>query len=151
MLRGSFTVKVDEKSRLKIPSDFRALIEQHHGRKLFITTLLGDCVQIYPMPVWQAIEERLAANSPLPPTLANRFFLTASYNGQEAEFDTQGRVLIHDPVRRKTSTTGEVVVVGARDHLEVWNHEAIKAAVEDQPLTRDELDQITKMLQPSKQ
>ena len=62
MLRGNYAAKIDDKGRLKIPNAFRALIEQAHGTELFVTSLTGEYVRIYPMPVWLALEEKLVAH-----------------------------------------------------------------------------------------
>ena len=95
MLRGNYAAKIDDKARLKIPNAFRALVEKTHGSELFVTSLTGESVQIYPMPVWLALEERLAgAPSTLPSR--KRFLDRVSYYGQAAEIDTQGRVMDTD-------------------------------------------------------
>ena len=51
LLRGNFSVKIDDKGRLKIPILFRAAVEERYGTQLFITSLTGELVLIYPMPV----------------------------------------------------------------------------------------------------
>ena len=60
MLRGNYAARIDDKGRLKIPNAFRALVEEKHGSELFVTSLTGEYVRIYPMPVWLALEEKLA-------------------------------------------------------------------------------------------
>ena len=60
MLRGNHTAKIDDKGRLKIPNAFRVLLEKQHGSELFVTSLTGESVRLYPMPVWLALEEKLA-------------------------------------------------------------------------------------------
>ena len=60
MLRGNHTAKIDDKGRLKIPNAFRGLIEGQHGTDLFVTSLNGENVRVYPMAVWMALEEKLA-------------------------------------------------------------------------------------------
>ena len=60
VLRGNFSAKIDNKGRLKIPTAFRSTIEETYGSLLFVTSLTGDSVRIYPMPVWIGIEEKLA-------------------------------------------------------------------------------------------
>ena len=67
MLRGNYAAKIDDKGRLKIPNAFRALVEKAHGSELFVTSLTGESVRIYPMPVWLALEERLASRPFHPP------------------------------------------------------------------------------------
>ena len=48
MLRGNYAAKIDDKGRLKIPNAFRALVEKTHGTELFVTSLTGESVRIYP-------------------------------------------------------------------------------------------------------
>ncbi|MEE3202047.1 MAG: division/cell wall cluster transcriptional repressor MraZ, partial [Acidobacteriota bacterium] len=60
MLRGNFCARIDDKGRLKIPTAFRALIGGKYGEALYVTSVTGESVRIYPMPVWLGIEEKLA-------------------------------------------------------------------------------------------
>src|SRR5262249_1642069 len=59
--RGSAPASIDEKGRLKIPNVFRRQIEEAFGGDLFVTSIHGKEALVYPLSVWQAIEERLAA------------------------------------------------------------------------------------------
>lgn len=137
MLRGNYAAKIDDKARLKIPNAFRALIEKTHGSEVFVTSLTGESVRIYPMPVWLALEERLArAPSALP--ARNRFLDRVSYFGQSAEVDSQGRVLIHQRLRESAGMSGEVDVLGAVDRLDVWNHDRLVAKLLSDPYTDDD-------------
>ncbi len=137
MLRGNYAAKIDDKGRLKIPNAFRGLVEGQHGAELFVTSLTGESVRIYPMPVWMALEEKLAR---VPSTLPARlkFFDRVNYYGQPAEFDVQGRVLIHPRLRESAGMTGEVDVFGQYDYLEVWNHERFVAKLQREPYTDDD-------------
>ena len=60
ILRGNHAAKIDDKGRLKIPNAFRVVIQKQHGAELFVTSLTGESVTVYPMPVWVEIEEKLA-------------------------------------------------------------------------------------------
>ena len=59
VLRGNAPAKIDDKGRLKVPNGFRALVQQAYGREVFVTSLSGESVRIYPMPVWQEVEQKL--------------------------------------------------------------------------------------------
>jgi MraZ protein len=137
VLRGNYAAKIDDKGRLKIPNAFRALVEGQHGKELFVTSLTGDYVRIYPMPVWMALEEKLAA---VPSTLPARlkFFDRVNYYGQPAEFDVQGRVLIHPRLRDSAGMAGEVDVLGQYEWLDVWNHERFVSKLQREPYTDDD-------------
>lgn len=141
MLRGNSPAKIDDKGRLKIPNTFRAVIQAEHGRELYVTSLTGDSVLIYPMPVWLDIEQKLArAPSTLP---ARRKYLDrVNFYGQVAELDLQGRVLIQPRVRESALMTGEVDVLGHYNYLEVWNHERFQSKLKVEPLTDDDLQTL---------
>mgnify|MGYP003347047410 CR=1 FL=1 len=58
-LRGSAETRIDDKGRLKVPSIFRSVIQDRHGADVFVTSLTGECVLIYPLTEWVALEQRL--------------------------------------------------------------------------------------------
>ena len=59
-LRGSSAALIDPKGRLKVPATFRGVIQDLHGADVFVTSLTGESVRIYPMPVWREIERKLS-------------------------------------------------------------------------------------------
>ena len=137
MLRGNLYTKIDDKGRLKIPTAFRALIAEKYGEALYVTSVTGESVRIYPMPVWVRIEEKLAQVPSTHPSRL-RFFDRVNYFGQPAEFDKQGRVSIHGRLRESAQMLGAVDVFGQYDHLEVWNHERFVRRLEQEPFTDDD-------------
>jgi transcriptional regulator MraZ len=137
VLRGNYAAKIDDKGRLKIPNAFRALVEKTHGSELFVTSLTGESVRIYPMPVWLALEERLTRAPSTHPARA-KFLNRVNYFGQAAEIDTQGRVVIHPRLRETAGMNGEVDVLGEVDRLEVWNHERLVSKLQAEPFTDED-------------
>ena len=137
MLRGNYAAKIDDKGRLKIPNAFRALVEKAHGAELFVTSLTGESVRVYPMPVWLALEERLG-RAPSTHPARTKFLDRVNYFGQTAEIDAQGRVVIHQRLRESAGMAGEVDVLGTFDRLEVWNHDRLVAKMLGDPYTDDD-------------
>jgi len=137
VLRGNYAAKIDDKGRLKIPNAFRSLIEGTHGKELFVTSITGEFVRIYPMPIWLAHEEKLATVPSTHPARL-KFFDRVNYYGQTAEIDVQGRVLIHPRVRESAGMVGEVDVFGQYQWLDVWNHERFVAKLQREPFTDDD-------------
>lgn len=137
LLRGNFSARIDEKGRLKVPSTFRALIEQQYGSDLFVTSVTGEDVRIYPMPVWVEVEQKLARMPSAHPS-RTRYVDRVNYFGQPAQLDKQGRVLIHPRLRDSASMNGDVDVFGQYDFLNVWNHERFKAKLEREPFTDED-------------
>jgi MraZ protein len=137
MLRGNAPAKIDDKGRLKVPNGFRAVIQKDHGSGLFVTSLKGESVRIYPMPVWLDIERKLAQVPSTNPA-RQRFLDRVNFYGQVAELDPQGRVLIQPRLRETALMTGEVDVLGQQNFLEVWNHERLVARLSAEPYTDDD-------------
>ena len=132
MLRGNAPAKIDDKGRLKIPNIFRAAIAEQHGREVFVTSLTGESVLVYPMPVWIDIERKLA-QAPSTHPAKRKFLDRVSFYGQVAEFDDQGRLIIQPLLRTEALMTGEVAVLGQLTHLEVWNHDRFRAKLQREP------------------
>lgn len=137
MFRGSAPARIDDKGRLKIPTDFRRLVEERHGPDLFVTSVLGDSVLIYPLNVWEEIEQRLMA---LPATdrTKTRYLERVNYFGAQTTLDQQGRILVPQLLREAAGMSGDVVVSGQLNHLVVWNHERFAKRLDDQPFTDED-------------
>ena len=137
MLRGNSPAKIDDKGRLKVPNGFRVVIQKDHGSDLFVTSLTGQSVRIYPIPVWLDIERRLAQMPSTHPA-RQRFLDRVNFYGQAAELDPQGRVLIQPRLRESALMNGEVDVLGQQNFLEVWNHERFVTRLIAEPFTDDD-------------
>jgi MraZ protein len=137
VLRGSTTARIDDKGRLKVPNAFRRLVEQKHGREVFLTSLTGEYVRIYPMPVWLELEEKLAAMPSTHPSKL-RYLDRINYFGSDGELDMQGRVIIPARLRDAALMNGDVDVLGQVNYLDVWNHERFIAKMQREPFTDDD-------------
>ena len=137
MLRGNYAAKIDDKGRLKIPNAFRALVEKTHGAELFVTSLTGESVRVYPMPVWLALEEKLS-RAPSTHPARIKYLDRVNYYGQTSAIDAQGRVVIHQRLRESAGMAGDVDVFGLVDHLDVWNHERFVSKMQREPYTDDD-------------
>jgi MraZ protein len=129
VLRGNHAAKIDDKGRLKIPNAFRALVEKQHGTELFVTSLTGEYVRLYPMPVWLALEEKLSRMPSSHPSRL-KYLDRVNYWGQTSQIDVQGRVVIHARLRESAGMAGDVDVFGQIDTLDIWNHERFVAKLQ---------------------
>jgi len=120
MLRGNHPARVDDKGRLKIPNGFRTIVESHYGPELFVTSVTGEYVRLYPMSVWLEVERRLAAVPSTNPS-KQRFLDRVNFFGQTASMDRQGRLLLPQMLRETAAMTGDVSVLGLQNHIAVWN------------------------------
>jgi MraZ protein len=121
-MRGSAPARIDDKGRLKIPTIFRAAIQDKKGPDVFVTSLTGDSVRIYPMPAWLEVEKKLSAMPANHPSRL-KFLDRVNYYGQASELDAQGRIVIPQLLRDSASIVGDVRVFGRIDYVDVWNEE----------------------------
>jgi MraZ protein len=144
VLRGNQKTRIDEKGRLKIPASFRADIEDSWGSDFYVTSITGQSVRIYPLSVWQDIEDRLANTPAFNPT-KKKFLDRVNYFGQESSMDKQGRLLIAPYLRESAQMTGEVAVLGKLNFLEVWNDEQFRGRMESEPFTDQDEQALSEM------
>jgi len=137
VFRGNAPARIDEKGRLKLPNSFRALLESKYGRELYLTSVSGESVRVYPMPVWLEIEQKLGTMPSAHPS-RQRFLDRVSYFGQSAELDGQGRVIIPIRLRDAATMSGDVDVLGAVTFLDVWNHERFLSKLQREPYSDDD-------------
>ncbi len=137
VFRGNAPARIDDKGRLKVPNTFRSALENKYGRELFLTSLSGEFVRIYPMPVWLEIEQKLGSMPSTHPSRV-RYLDRVNYFGQAAELDGQGRVIIPVRLRDAATMTGDVDILGQVTWLDVWNHERFLTKIQREPYTDDD-------------
>ncbi len=137
MFRGNHPTRVDEKGRLKVPAEFKRVIDEKYNEKFYITSLDGKVGQMYPFEEWERIEQKLAGLSTFNPT-KKKFLDRVNYYGQLVEMDGQGRLLLPQLLREAAQLKGEVAVTGNLTHLVVRNLEAYRTEIEEQSFTSED-------------
>src|SRR6266852_9025217 len=143
--RGSAPARLDEKGRLKVPNVFRQQIEETFGPDLFVTSLHGREVLLYPLAIWRSLEEKLAA-LPAIHRAKKKFLERVNYFGQDASLDGQGRVLIPQILRDSAKLPPDVVVTGNIDHLVVSDRGALSSRLSSEDFTPEDYDELSKAL-----
>ncbi len=137
MFRGNHPTRVDEKGRLKVPAEFKRVIDERYGAQFYITSTDGRTAMIYPFEEWEQVEEKLAKLSNFNPT-KKKFLDRVNYYGQVVEIDNQGRLLIPSILRDAADIKGDVAVLGNLKYLVVRNLEAFKQEIEQNPFTAED-------------
>ena len=112
---------LDEKNRLLVPSDIRkSLVPERDGEAFFLVVGQNRKPWIYTEKYYENLvssgEQRLMPNEDV--LAFNQYFFAMA---SRAECDKAGRILIPEKTLQRTGTKREVTLIGARDHLEVWN------------------------------
>ena len=127
MLLGEYEHTLDEKNRLTLPARFRVAMADG----VVLTRGLDSCVEVYPSVDWTAlVESRLAGLNPLSheTRVLERFYYTGAV---EVQPDKQGRVMVPPALLEHAKLGREVVVVGMRGRIEIWDRAAWRAQIKE--------------------
>ena len=137
MFRGNHPTRVDEKGRLKVPAEFKRVLDEKYGQQFYITSFDGKVAQVYPFEEWERIEQKLAGLSTFNPT-KKKFLDRTNYWGQQVEMDAQGRLLIPQLLRESAQIKGEVAVTGQLTYLVVRTLEQYRREIEEDKFTPED-------------
>ena len=115
MFTGEYRHAVDVKGRIAVPARFRAQLD---GGAV-VARWLDTCLAIFPMAAWEELSAKVGR---LPVTDPNaRLLQRQLFSGAfETELDRQGRVLVPQGLRAFAGLEDEAMVLGSRDHAEIW-------------------------------
>lgn len=113
---GTFTPRLDDKSRLFLPAKFRPRLE--HG--VVLTKGQDKCIYGWTPEAFSAFTERIRDTPFTNKEVRN--FVRFLYGGASMETpDKQGRVSIPTVLREYAGLERDVTVVGAMDRIEIWS------------------------------
>ncbi|AHK78250.1 protein MraZ [Ectothiorhodospira haloalkaliphila] len=123
MFRGITNLNLDAKGRMAMPARYRErLMESCQGR-LVITIDRDGCLLVYPLPVWERIEEALVSR-PNMDRKTRRMQRLLVGHATECELDGQGRILLPTPLRDYAGLDKRAVLVGQGKKFELWDEDA---------------------------
>ena len=122
---------VDDKGRLKLPSEFLAYLEATQVTRVFITMLDGRMARIYPPAVWK-VNEQLFRNAGPNAAAASRLAFKARVYGGESEIDKSGRVLMPVKLREELNLEKQPVWLEAHnDGINVMNRSVFETRLQE--------------------
>ncbi len=128
---GQFQHTLDVKGRLILPAKFRA--EYERGGHLSPAT--EGCVALWTPGEFSRQTEEWLQLSRLGGAPARQQMRYWASNSSSVEFDKQGRFALPGAIREYGQLSGDVLIVGAIDHVELWN----PATYEEKVDTAEEL------------
>ncbi len=115
---GEYAQVIDAKNRVFIPSKFRDVL----GEKIYITRNVDGCLTVYSEEMWTALTEKIMA---IPSSKGGskiaRFVFSKS---ADAKCDSQGRVVLPQPLVEFAALKKDIYVIGVGDHIEIWDKAA---------------------------
>lgn len=118
-LLGTHSYQLDPKGRVSLPVRFRAAL----GDGCWLTMGQDRCLYVFPRAEWERRSLEVSS-SPLSDADGRAYARMFFGNSDEARVDGQGRLTIPQRLRDAVDITKEVVVLGVRDRIEIWDREA---------------------------
>ena len=124
MFRGCCTVTVDNKGRLAIPSRYRERLLGLSCSNLILTlNPLDISLWLYPLPEWEAIEQKLAALSDFDKQGRRAKQMMRGY-ATDCQMDGQGRILLPQELRDYAGIGKRIVILGQGNKFEIWDQKS---------------------------
>ena len=118
---GQFTVLMDKKGRISLPSKLRPSQEKSKQNNEFILTKgLDGCLALYPGSEWQQIQQRLSGLNFTQKDF--RYFSRLLHSvAVNINLDRQGRLLIPSHLQQDAGITKEILAIGVYRWIEFWD------------------------------
>lgn len=121
--KGNFQHTLDEKGRVSLPSEFRALLDAAGDQSVVITNFISDgarCLEGFGAQAWREFEAKLRAKSRFDAKLQRleNFYLSRA---AECPVDGSGRILIPTYLRSYAGVEREVTFTASIHGFRVWN------------------------------
>lgn len=114
MLIGEYQHTLDAKGRIFIPAKLR----EDLGDSFVVAPNMETCLSIYSIEEWKNFEDKIRR---MPFKKSRKLIKFYHGNSAPLETDKQGRVVIPPNLRIYAKLQKEVTVVGALDHVEIWD------------------------------
>jgi MraZ protein len=139
LLTGTFPRTIDEKQRIAVPMRIREQFKTKDGPNLaFVAPGTDKTLAIYTEEGFSRLAEQLSAASPVGQdvrTFSRLFFSQA----EQLEIDSQGRIRIPPELAQHAGLEKEVILIGVRDHLELWDRNRWESFITQRRQQYDEL------------
>lgn len=127
---GQFDRTIDAKNRLQLPSQIRSIIDpDKEGTGMFV--LPGESPGTLSLFTQEGFEELAARmetefmSGPESRQFELQFFSLASH----VDVDKQGRFVLPERLLKMSKLASEVVLVGQKNRVEVWNRDAFETSL----------------------
>src|SRR6516164_4092597 len=118
LLTGTYPRTLDDKKRLALPRRVREQLGEFET--LFVTPGPDQCLWLYTQQGLESLADKL---DQAPATDAEARVFRRLYFAQTegVDVDRNGRILVPERLVQFASLQHEVVLIGVRDHLELWD------------------------------
>jgi MraZ protein len=120
LLTGTYLRSLDEKQRFALPKRLRECLGQTPELPLYLTPGTDGSLALYTEEAFNKLGQQLSQGSPAGQD--TRAFSRLFYaQAQSVDVDAQGRVRIPAELAQLAGLEKEIMLLGVRDHLEIWD------------------------------
>ncbi len=147
LLTGEYELTLDSKNRLAVPAKVRDQIpEEMLGSGFYLVPGANRILSLYPEKYYQRIALVVAPGTAAPDEMIAFERVNFALAGK-VELDRQGRVLLPEKALSRAglinakakAESDRVTLIGARDHLEIWNPERWDRFVEQSMASHEKM------------
>ncbi|MHC4076336.1 MAG: division/cell wall cluster transcriptional repressor MraZ [Planctomycetota bacterium] len=121
LLTGEYEHVIDTKNRVLVSNRLRNQIDaDEHGSNFYLVMGANGILCLYPEKYFEQIVLSVAPRTDAADeavVFERMSFALAS----KVELDRQGRLLLNDRLRKRAGLKDKIMLVGVRDHIELWN------------------------------
>jgi MraZ protein len=123
LLVGEYELTIDEKNRLLIPAEVRrSIVPERDGEAFYLIVGVNRLLWLYPELYYEQLVAKESAEV-VPNADALAYDQLNFAMASRLEWDKQGRVLVPEKMQKRTGLDREVTMIGAGNHLELWNRQ----------------------------
>ena len=119
MFIGEYNHNLDTKGRLAIPAKFRSMLK----KGAVVTRGIDNCLFLYSKTEWEKIAKKLS-QLPISQAKARAFSRLMLAGAMDVGFDSQGRIMLPEYLRKFAGLSKKTIVAGLYDRLEIWDEKA---------------------------
>ena len=136
MCWGTYTPRLDEKSRLILPAKFR----EELAEGLVLTRGQERCIYVFSAREFERVHEQMRS-APLSSRQARDYIRVFLSGASDEVPDKQGRVTVPAPLRQYAGLDRDVTVIGAGTRVEIWDSESWNTYLAEQEAAFSETDE----------
>jgi len=105
---------MEDSGRIQLPPNLHKWIGRF-GKKVFVSTLDGESIVIYPLPLWNDHCRKLRRKKRK--KIFRTFMIRANFRGLITEMDNRGRINPGRELIEKTGLKGKLIIEEKQDHI----------------------------------
>lgn len=145
MITGEFRASLDEKGRLLVPTKIRSEIA---GDILILTKGIDNCLWLFPPQEWAKISKSILESTSMFQQSGRLIQRKIIAPASELEVDKAGRVTVSPVLREYAGLKKDVVILGIRNYVEIWDEAAYEAYLDEAEKNMGSLEDQISILWP---